>query len=54
MKTELQELDREYVFNTFKELKELSDEPFCQLKREIDEELAERFQIAADINIFQV
>lgn len=45
MSFELQELDREYVFNTFLELKELSDGPFRQLKKEMDEELAERFGI---------
>ena len=45
MAFELQELDRDFVFSTFKELKKLSDEPFREVKREIDEELAERFNI---------
>jgi oligoendopeptidase F len=48
MSFELQELDRDYVFNTFKELKELSNEPFRQLKGEMDAELAERFGIAVE------
>ncbi|MFE8700684.1 M2 family metallopeptidase [Cytobacillus sp. FJAT-54145] len=48
MSFETQELDREYVFNTFKELKELSDEPFRQLKLEMDQELAERFGIKVE------
>ncbi|RSK25900.1 peptidase M3A and M3B thimet/oligopeptidase F [Bacillus sp. HMF5848] len=48
MSFESQELDREYVFNTFNELKELSDEPFRQLKLEMDEELAARFQVAVE------
>lgn len=46
MAFENQELDRDFVFSTFHKLKELSDEPFRQLKRELDEELAERFGIA--------
>ncbi|WP_246943342.1 M2 family metallopeptidase [Bacillus pinisoli] len=48
MSFELQELDREFVFHTFRELKELSDEPFYQLKREMDTELAERFGITLE------
>ncbi|WP_223702407.1 M2 family metallopeptidase [Sutcliffiella deserti] len=48
MSFELQELDRDYVFNTFTKLKELSDEPFRQLKQEMDEELVERFNIGID------
>ncbi|MDZ5470418.1 M2 family metallopeptidase [Bacillus sp. 31A1R] len=48
MSFELQELDREYVFNTFTELKELSDEPFRLLKKEMDEELAERFNLQVE------
>ncbi|NEY72482.1 M3 family oligoendopeptidase [Bacillus mesophilus] len=48
MSFELQELDREYVFNTFKELVELSNEPFRQLKGEMDVELAERFNISVE------
>lgn len=46
MAFETQELDRDFVFSTFQKLKELSDEPFRQLKRELDKELAERFGIA--------
>lgn len=46
MAFETQELDRDFVFSTFQKLKELSDEPFRQVKGEIDEELAERFGIA--------
>lgn len=46
MAFELQELDRDFVFATFQKLKELTDEPFRQMKREMDEELAARFGIA--------
>jgi oligoendopeptidase F len=45
---ELQELDRDFVFSTFKKLKELSDEPFRKLKQEMDEELAEKFRIKVE------
>ncbi|WP_456275130.1 M2 family metallopeptidase [Bacillus sp. AK128] len=48
MSFELQELDRDYVFNTFNELVELSNEPFRQLKGEMDAELAERFQVSVE------
>lgn len=48
MSFELQELDRDYVFNTFSDLKELSDEPFRLLKGEMDTELAERFGIQVE------
>lgn len=44
----LQDLDREEVFSIFHELKELSDEPFRELKQEIDADLAERFNLSAD------
>lgn len=45
MAFELQELDRDFVFTTFKKLKDLSDEPFRKLKLEMDMELAEKFNI---------
>lgn len=48
MSFELQELDRDEVFSIFTKLKEISDEPFRQVKQELDEELAERFGIAVD------
>lgn len=48
MSYELQELDREFVFSTFRKLKEISDEPFRLMKREMDEELAERFGLSVD------
>ncbi|MFS0862934.1 M2 family metallopeptidase [Fredinandcohnia sp. 179-A 10B2 NHS] len=48
MSFELQELDRDEVFTIFTKLKEISDEPFRQVKQEMDEELAERFGIAVD------
>jgi oligoendopeptidase F len=48
MAFELQELDRDFVFATFTKLKELSDEPFRQLKLQIDQELAEKFGIEVD------
>jgi oligoendopeptidase F len=48
MSYELQELDRDFVFDTFKKLKELSDEPFRLLKQEIDEELAEKFNLSVE------
>ncbi|MGE7623436.1 M3 family metallopeptidase [Viridibacillus sp. NPDC096237] len=40
-----QELDIDTVFNTFKQLKNLSDEPFRKIKGEIDEEWAEKMSI---------
>jgi oligoendopeptidase F len=48
MAFELQELDRDFIFTTFKKLKELSDEPFRKLKQEMDGELAERFGVTID------
>ncbi|MCH1624298.1 M2 family metallopeptidase [Ferdinandcohnia quinoae] len=48
MSFELQELDRNEVFSIFTKLKEISEEPFRELKLELDEELAERFGITID------
>ncbi|WP_306009257.1 M2 family metallopeptidase [Bacillus sp. MMSF_3328] len=48
MSFELQELDRDVIFAIFDELKKISDEPFHQLKREMDEEIAERLSISID------
>mgnify|MGYP001952791387 CR=1 FL=1 len=48
MSFESQELDREEIFSIFTELKQLSDEPFRELKQEMDEELAERFGIKVE------
>ncbi|MCA1032427.1 M3 family metallopeptidase [Bacillus timonensis] len=48
MSFELQELDRDEIFQTFQTLKDVSDEAFRQLKLEMDEELAERFGISVD------
>ncbi|MFT4415904.1 M2 family metallopeptidase [Fredinandcohnia humi] len=48
MSFETQELDRDEVFSIFTKLKEISDEPFHQLKQEMDEELAERFGIRVE------
>ena len=42
----LQDLDRDEVFSIFHQMKELSDEPFRELKQEIDTDLAERFGLA--------
>ncbi|MDQ0255145.1 peptidyl-dipeptidase A [Evansella vedderi] len=43
MAFELQELDRDFIFDTFKQLKELSEEPFRAIKQELDEELGGEF-----------
>lgn len=48
MSFELQELDRDEVFSIFHKLKELSDEPFLEMKQEMDGELAERFGISIE------
>lgn len=48
MSFELQELDRDEVFLIFHKLKDLSDEPFREMKQEMDSELAERFGISID------
>lgn len=48
MSFEHQELDRDEVFSIFHKLKELSDEPFRQMKQEMDGELAERFGVSVD------
>ncbi|MBP3950749.1 M2 family metallopeptidase [Bacillus suaedae] len=48
MAFELQELDRDFVFSTFKKLKETTDEPFRKVKQELDEELSERFNITVN------
>ncbi|WP_277584424.1 M3 family metallopeptidase, partial [Psychrobacillus antarcticus] len=45
MSLKTQELDIDTVFNTFKQLKYLSDEPFRKIKDEIDEERAEKMNI---------
>ncbi|WP_449538812.1 M2 family metallopeptidase [Ferdinandcohnia sp. Marseille-Q9671] len=48
MSFEAQELDRDEVFSIFTKLKEISDEPFREVKREMDEDLAERFGIKVE------
>lgn len=48
MSFELQELDRDEVFSIFHKLKDLSDDPFREMKQEMDSELAERFGISID------
>ncbi|GKV56415.1 oligoendopeptidase F [Sporosarcina sp. NCCP-2222] len=48
MSFKLQELDRDEVFSIFDKLKDLSDEPFREMKSEMDTELAERFGISVD------
>lgn len=48
MSFEHQELDRDEIFSIFHKLKELSDEPFREMKHEMDSELAERFGISID------
>ncbi|MDN4608506.1 M2 family metallopeptidase [Sporosarcina highlanderae] len=48
MSFEHQELDRDEIFSIFHKLKDLSDEPFRQMKLELDSELAERFGVSID------
>lgn len=48
MSFKLQELDRDEVFSIFDKLKDLSDEPFREMKLEMDTELAERFGITLE------
>ncbi|WP_202079817.1 M2 family metallopeptidase [Caldalkalibacillus salinus] len=48
MSFELNELDREFVFETFKQLKEASDDTYRAIKAEIDEELATRFGLSVE------
>ncbi|MCT8138021.1 M3 family oligoendopeptidase [Anaerobacillus sp. CMMVII] len=48
MSFETQELEMDVVFNTFQKLVELSNEPFRKIKDEIDQELANKFEITID------
>ena len=43
-----QELDIDFVFDTFQHLKNLSDEPFRKIKAEIDQERAEKLNVKVE------
>lgn len=45
MSFELQELDRDFVFSTFKELVKLTDKSYRKLKEKLDEKLSKRFRV---------
>ncbi|MQB00700.1 MAG: hypothetical protein GEU78_10460 [Actinobacteria bacterium] len=47
MALELQELDEDWLFRTLDELEQLTQDPFAQWKKELDEKLAARFNTTA-------